>query len=69
MTRRITTRDGDVIDQIALEAYGRTHGATEAILVANPGLAAQGPILQAGVIVTLPELPTATTIERVRLWD
>jgi phage tail protein X len=69
MTRQITTRDGDMVDHLALAAYGRTAGATEAILDANPGLEALGPILPAGVVVTLPELAETPESAVVKLWD
>ena len=36
MTRTMTTRQGDVVDQIAKQVYGRTTGATEALLNAIP---------------------------------
>mgnify|MGYP006188890079 FL=1 len=67
--RTMTTRQGDVVDKFALEVYGRTQGATEAVLAANPHLAALPPRLPAGVVVTLPELATAETKPTVRLWD
>jgi P2-like prophage tail protein X len=67
--RTITARDGDVIDHIAQEAYGRTAGAVEAILAANPTLADQGPRLAAGTVIVLPDLPATPVKPRVRLWD
>lgn len=69
MSRQITTRDGDMIDQIALKAYGRTAGATEAVLAANPHLAGHPSRLPAGLIVTLPEIVTAAVRPTVRLWS
>lgn len=55
----VTTRDGDMIDQLALKAYGRTEDATEAVLAANPHLAGLPSRLPAGVVVVLPELAPA----------
>lgn len=69
MARSFTARDGDVLDQIAEEAYGRTDGAVEAILDANPALAFAPARLQAGTVVILPELPATPAKPRVRLWD
>lgn len=69
MSRTMTTRQGDVVDQIAMQVYDRTEGATEAILTANPQLAGLPARLPAGVVVTLPELATAETKPTVRLWD
>lgn len=66
---RVTTRDGDMIDQLALKAYGRTEGATEAVLAANPHLAGLPSRLPAGVVVVLPELAPAAVKGTVRLWS
>lgn len=63
------SRDGDVVDQIALTYYGRTAGATEALLDANPHLADLPARLPAGVRVVLPDLPPTPVKTRVRLWD
>ena len=65
----ITTTEGQVIDQIAQAAYGRTAGATEAILAANPHLAGLPSRLPAGVVVVLPELAPAAVKGTVRLWS
>lgn len=69
LSRRVLTRDGDVADAIALTAYGRTAGATEALLAANPVLRAVGPVLPAGLELTLPDLPAQATAPVVKLWD
>lgn len=69
MSRQITTRQGDVVDQIALAFYGRTGKATEAVLDANPHLADLPPVLPAGVLVTLPDLPTTPERKRLKLWE
>lgn len=69
MIRTITARDGDVLDQIAQEAYGRTAEAVEAILNANPALETAGARLVAGTVIVLPELATTPTKPTVRLWD
>lgn len=65
------TRQGDTMDLICKAYYGTERGGlVEAALEANPGLAERGPILPAGVTVTLPDLPKpATTKPLVRLWD
>lgn len=65
----VTTRDGDMIDQLALAAYGRTEGTTEAVLAANHHLAGLPPRLPAGLVIVLPELPPAGVKGTVRLWD
>ena len=64
------TTDGDVIDAVCRRFYGRAAGAVEAVLEANPGLAELGPVLPAGTLVELPDLPRPLeTIETVKLWD
>jgi len=69
MSRQMTTRQGDLVDQIALEVYGRTAGATEAILNANPHLEGQPPHLPAGLVIVLPEIDAQPVTATVRLWD
>ena len=63
--------DGDMVDWIAWMAYGNRIGAAEAVLEANRGLAAIGPLLPAGILIQLPVLapivPEAPPV--VRLWD
>ena len=67
----VMTRDGDTVDRLAIAAYGRTDGTTEALLAANPGLSALGAVLPAGITVTLPVVAATTrsTQTAVRLWD
>lgn len=62
-------RDGEMVDQIAEAAYGRTAGATEAVLAANPHLSALPARLPVGTIIELPDMPVETTVATVRLWD
>lgn len=69
MTGQVTTRDGDMIDALALDAYGRTAGATEAVLTANPHLAGLPARLPAGLVVILPDIAPANVAPTVRLWD
>jgi phage tail protein X len=68
------TRQGDMLDRICLEFYGYSSEAVEAVLKHNPGLAALGPVYEAGVIIALPdlkrpELKLQGQTDRVRLWD
>lgn len=63
------TKDGDMLDWICNRNYGRTASAVEAVLEANPGLAALGPVYDAGLLILLPELPEAPTQQLTRLWD
>lgn len=67
---KYTTKDGDTVDQIVNNFYGRTTGQiVETVLTANPGLSARGPILDAGVVITLPEIAQPEREQGVRLWD
>ncbi|MFP4182779.1 MAG: tail protein X [Thiohalospira sp.] len=61
------TTDGEMVDEICHRHYGRTRGVVEQVLEANPGLAARGPILPAGVRVELPEIVEEVTQEEVKL--
>lgn len=65
------TSAGDVLDRICLAHYERVD-VVPVVLDANPGLAAFGPVLPAGVLITLPEIDAADTIsgaETIKLWD
>lgn len=65
-----TTKDAELLDQIALRHYGRTDGTVERVLAANFGLADAGPVLPSGLSITLPYLafePPRVPINR--LWD
>lgn len=63
------TKDGDMLDWICSKHYGRTSGAVEAVLEANPGLADLGPIYEAGTLIRLPMLPATESAATVKLWD
>ena len=63
------TSDGDTLDWICWKYYGRSSGAVEAVLEANSGLAARGPVYDAGLNIKLPDLPTAPQRQLIRLWD
>jgi phage tail protein X len=64
------TREGDTADLIAFKYYGTTDArVVERMLEVNTGLADIGPILPAGISITLPEIDTTEKIQGVRLWD
>lgn len=69
MAIQYTCKDGDMLDRICWKHYDRQSGAVEPVLAANPGLADHGPVLAAGQIINLPELPDSDTQSVVRLWD
>lgn len=70
MSQTYLTSDGDTADYIAWKYYGTQDGkVVEQLLAANPGLADRGPVLPAGLQVTLPEIVLETAEQSVRLWD
>jgi phage tail protein X len=69
-TTTYTTKAGDVVDAVVWKYYGTRDGRiTEQVLAANKGLAAYGPILPAGVVITLPSISVQSTSQAVKLWD
>lgn len=70
MTTKYTTREGDSVDYIAWKFYGATtNQVVESVLAANRGLADNGPILPAGLVITLPEITTPAKTQGIKLWD
>lgn len=63
----VIARQHDTVDALCHRHLGRTAGATEATLAANPGLAAT-PHLAPGQPVTL-VAPAAAPRPLVQLWD
>lgn len=65
------TKDGDVLDAICARHYGDTPHRVEAVLDANPGLAAHGPVLPSGILIELPVVEDDATDApaTIRLWD
>ena len=62
------SKDGDVLDAVC-RAYYTGPFSVEVVLAANPGLAAYGPVLPAGIIIHLPEQKQTEEPKTVRLWD
>jgi len=64
------TSQGEMLDQIARKIYGSEQGNTEALLAANPGLAALGPVYPEGIVINLPDVaPVATQrTDTISLW-
>ncbi|HDS0959732.1 tail protein X [Pseudomonas asiatica] len=70
MAAQLRTQQNDTVDALCWRHYGRTAGVVEAVLDANPGLADRGAVLQAGVLVNLPEIQTsAPERQMVNLWE
>lgn len=61
------TSDGDMVDAICFDHYG-TETMTDAVYLANPGLADHGPLLPRGLLIKLPDQPTAPSVQPKRLW-
>ena len=69
MATQIRTLQAETVDALCWRHYGRTLGAVEAVLQANPGLASCGPILPQGTLVLMPALPAPAPKPTVSLWD
>ena len=63
------TSDGEVLDWICWRHYGRTRDVVEKVLESNLGLADYGPILPAGLRITLPAIPPPATTRVQRIWE
>lgn len=58
------------LDILAEETMGTERdGALEALLAANPGLAAQGPFIMAPQEIEIPETPAKPAVATVSPWD
>ena len=68
MPKRVTTHDGDVLDALVWQHYGRSD-VLSAVLEANPHLALMPPVLSAGLGVELPDLPLPVEASVIRLWS
>jgi len=69
MATQVRTQQGETVDALCWRHYGRTQGAVEAVLQANPGLARHGLILPQGILVTMPALNAPPPQPTVSLWD
>lgn len=69
MAKTIRTSDGDRLDALCYRYYGQLAGTVEAVIAANPGLAATAQPFAAGVLIVLPDLPTRPVEKSVQLWS
>lgn len=69
MAAQIRTQKNESVDALCWRHYGRTQGAVEAVLQANPGLARHGLLLPQGILVTMPVLSAPPTKPMTTLWD
>lgn len=64
------TSDGDTVDYIAWKYYQTLEGrVVEQLLEANPGIADLGPVLPAGVLLTMPDIAPEQQEQGARLWS
>ena len=63
-----TDKEGLMLDEVVQRLYGKTDGPIEAVLDANPGLAALGVILPLGTVIRVPDFVEPKPEEPVRLW-
>lgn len=66
--KRLITRDGVVLDDLVWQHYGRSD-VIAAVLEANPQLAQLPPVLEAGLVIELPELLLPVEEPVIRLWS
>ncbi len=70
MPKTYITKQGETVDMACAATYGRTGEVTEAVLSANPGLAALGPILPLGTVISMPDIADPSTAPILKqLWD
>ena len=70
MSNVYETKQGETVDLACSRHYGRTMGVTEAVLEANTGLAALGPVLPLGTRIVMPLAPApAAKRPLVNLWN
>lgn len=70
MAEVIYARQGDTLDGLIWRARRLDAANLPAVLAANPGLAALGAVLPAGIAVTLPDTAPASTVrDIIQLWD
>lgn len=69
MATPIRTHQVETVDALCWRYYGRTQGAVEAVLQANPGLARLGLVLPQGLLVAMPDLPAPPAKQMTQLWD
>jgi phage tail protein X len=62
------TKQGDMLDAICAAHYAGDVSMLAAVLAANPHLSARPPVLENGVILTLPPA-RPVVLETRRLWD
>lgn len=64
-----TTKAGETVDLACHRYYGRTAQVSEAVLAANRGVAALGPILPVGTVLLMPPAPVSKARPLVKLYE
>lgn len=66
---QVRAHQGDTVDSLCWRHLGSC-APVERVLEGNPGIAALGPILPAGTLITLPDGPVAAPPKKIiQLWD
>ena len=63
------TKDGDILDQICQNYYGKTSKSVEQVIEANPHIVEVEPVFEAGIKITLPDISGEKESEIVKLWS
>lgn len=67
---RVTVTENIRLDILTKRLMGTERdGAVEALLAANPGLAAQGPYVAEGTELDVPPLPAKAAVPTVLPWE
>jgi phage tail protein X len=69
MSINYTTKDGDVLDQICQNYYGKTSKIVEQVIEANPHIVELEAVFEAGIKITLPDIVSIQESETVKLWS
>jgi phage tail protein X len=70
MAQTVISIDGDMLDAMVFRACGRTAGALELVLDANPAVSRLPVVLPAGVVVLIPDAAFALPERPVfKLWE
>ena len=63
------TKDGDILDQICQNYYGKTSKIVEQVIEANPHIVEVDPVFEAVIKITLPYISGEKESETVKLWS
>ena len=69
MAKTCRTLEGDKLYTLCRNAYGHLNGSVEAVLEANPGLAAEPEPYRSGLLIVLPDLRQFSDEQAVQLWS